>query len=288
MKNIILGIFSTALLAQTAGAYELSTRVVDVQLTQSGDEIMIFEEGGRVLWAPATERQLQRALKQVKADGLSLKLDIDPVTNHLKGVQLINHSENENLSGETVFSEASFTPTELSMDEARSIFSVLDGNTKRKSQCFNRAHGWAYDMWTQKRVNSMKMFIFFTRKYIEEFKYNWWFHVAPYVHVKTPAGVEERLMDRTFSEGPDKVKDWTDMFVRPKPHCPVVDKYTDFYNNQWSSYCYLIKANMYYRSPKDLERLEKEGRQELNWNQAEIREARKQAFKNWRDYYPRR
>jgi hypothetical protein len=43
---------------------------------------------------------------------------------------------------------------------------------------------------------------------------------------------------------------------------------------------------MYYRTPKDLELLETQGRQELTWNLNEVREAREEAFRNHRDYNP--
>ncbi len=286
MKKMVLGILSTAFMVQSVGASVITSRIVDVQLNRTGDKAMVYEESGRILWVKATERKFVKVLKEMKGTNLSLRLDIDASSHNLLGAQLLDQSQLEEANAEEVAAQAAFTPTEMTLSEAKAVFNSMDGATKRNSQCFNRAHGWAYDMFTSKNVNSMKMFIFFTRKYIEDFKYNWWFHVSPYVMVKTEAGVEERVMDRSFSDGPDKLKVWTDYFIKSKETCKVAAKYSDFYKNQWSNHCFLIRANMFYRSPKDLEKLETEGRQELGWNIAEIQEARKQAFKNWRDYNP--
>lgn len=283
MKKIAMGLFSAAVLAQSAGASELTTRIVDVQLTKAGDEAMIYEEGGRILRVKANEKAFVKALKNIKHSNQFLRVDFDEKSFQLNGAQLLEQAEVEVAP---VTAAESYTPSEITMEEATAAFSAMDNKTKSNSQCFNRAHGWAYDMFSQRDIKSMKMFIFFTRKYIEEHKYNWWFHVAPYVIVKNETGTEERLMDRSFTKGPETVKKWTDRFIKTKINCTVAAKYTDFHSNQFATDCYLIKASMYYRSPKDLELLEKENRQEVEWNAMEIREARKQAFKNWRDYNP--
>jgi hypothetical protein len=43
---------------------------------------------------------------------------------------------------------------------------------------------------------------------------------------------------------------------------------------------------MYFRSPSDIERLETEGRNLVEFDLAGVRDARREAFRNWRDYNP--
>jgi Glutaminase len=285
MKKIVMTLISTAILSQYAGASELTTRIVDVQLTKSGDQAMIFEEGGRVLRVKASEKKLLQALTKIKSSKQSLRIDFDQANHNLIGAQLLEQVKAESSEAEQV-AAANYTPSELTLAEAKATFASMDGNTKGNSQCFNRAHGWAFDMFTQKRINSMKIFIFFTRKYIEEHNYDWWFHVSPFVYVKNETGIEERLMDRSFIKGPELVQTWTNLFIKTKIKCTVAEKFSDFHENQWATDCYLIKTSMFYRSPNDLKRLETENRQELDWNLEEVAEARKQAFRNWKDYNP--
>src|SRR6478735_936580 len=74
-----------------------------------------------------------------------------------------------------------FAPTDLqSVEKATEIFNnMLNDGDKGRSQCFKRAHMWAFDMWSQMGIQSEKLFIFWSKRYqiLEEF--DWWFHVAP-------------------------------------------------------------------------------------------------------------
>lgn len=61
------------------------------------------------------------------------------------------------------------------------VFKKLNRNKKRfgTTQCFNRAHYWSYQMQQDFGIDSQKVFIYFTKKYIREINGSWWFHVAP-------------------------------------------------------------------------------------------------------------
>jgi hypothetical protein len=267
-------------------ASDLSTRIIEVVPTKAGNEAMVFaEDEGRVIWIDSRDTALVEALEIARKNNNQLRLDYDEETGNLVGVELLEVLAAVS-SATAASQEQKYTPSVLpSVDYAQEVFNAQDRATKWRSQCYNRAHGWAFDMWRKYKVNSMKMFLFFTRRFIEEYKYKWWFHVAPYVMVETENGPTEMIMDVSFMKGPTELKKWTDYFLRAtKPVCPEVKKYSDYRNNQMVQDCYVMKTSMYYRSPMDLELLEKQGRQELDWNLNEVREARKQAFKNWRDY----
>lgn len=147
-----------------------------------------------------------------------------------------------------------------SMDEAARVFDGMR-TLKWKSQCFQRAHVWAMDMsWAGYRT--MKVFLFFTRKFISEYRYKWWFHVAPFTYVSNgTATPSETVLDPQFLDNALPMQEWTDHFMSEgglgTPYvCAEVAKYQDYEQNQWSAYCYTRKVPMYYYQPVDLEALD--------------------------------
>lgn len=288
MKKMLIGAFALVILSPGLMAAELTTRLVQVGTVQPGDrEVPVMAEGeGRVLWVDARDTALLTALTSALNNERTVRVDFNEATGTLRGAELLDVVLDDVESSEIGFEKENFLPTVLEATSAQAIFNSMDNRTKRDSQCFNRAHGWAYDMKMRYGVDSMKIFIFFTSRYIREYRYKWWFHVAPMVLVAQNNMSVEHVMDRSFTKGPTLVRNWTNYFMQNDWACPSVNTYSEYRQNQQSNYCYLIRANMFYRSPRDLEQLESIGRQELGWNTAELSEARRQAFKNWRDYNP--
>jgi hypothetical protein len=288
VKKILIGAFALAILVPGLHAAELTTRLVQVGQPQAGElEVPVMAEGeGRVLWVNARDTALLSALTEAVKQDRMVRVDFNEATGTLKGVELLDVVVESVEVGSVGYEKENFIPSVLDFNSAQKIFDAMDGRTKRNSQCFNRAHGWAYDMKTRYNIDSMKIFIFFTSRYIREYRYKWWFHVAPMVLVATNNMSVEHVMDVSFTNGPTLMRNWTDYFMQNNAPCPSVNTYTEYRQNQQAQYCYLIRANMFYRSPRDLELLDTQGRQELGWNLDEVSEARRQAFKNWRNYNP--
>jgi Glutaminase len=176
-----------------------------------------------------------------------------------------------------------FAPTDLqSVEKATDLFNnMLNDGDKGRSQCFKRAHMWAYDMWSKLNIQSEKLFIFYTKRYAILEDFEWWFHVAPLVTVNG----EKYVMDGTFMEKPITVKEWKDYFIKSdKITCPLIDKYQDFENNQWNRLCYLMEVPMYYFSPLNIENRDKQGTERNHWVLDELQDARR-AFKNYEETY---
>ena len=289
MRTIALFAVCFGLFAVTAKASVLESRIMAVDVVQGDPEaIVMAEEEGRALRADARDDALIEALSAAAKSGQTLRFDFDAKNGFIKGVMgVVLASGEKNLECSCDKNADTFSSTVLnSLDDAQTAFNSMDRNTKKSSQCFNRAHGWAYDLYRTRGISSNKVFIFFSRQYIKKYKYDWWFHVAPYVLVNVNGQAVEHVLDRSYTKGPREMRTWTNIFMYNDALCPVVTKYTDYRNHQNEQWCFLIKANMYYRSPMDLELLERDGRQETGWNMSEIRTARKQAFKNWRSYNP--
>lgn len=126
------------------------------------------------------------------------------------------------------------------------------------SQCYDRAHVWTFEA-LKNRIVLNKMFIFFADHYIAQYKFPWWFHVAPYALVKVKGEVGDRVMDPIFSTVPLKTKLWTDLLMKNKAECKVITSYSEFSTRPGTEDCFLMKASPYFWQPKDLEEVEKSG-----------------------------
>lgn len=171
---------------------------------------------------------------------------------------------------ETFFDEARpttsprYTPSVLkgNFPKLATIFSTLRLDSKRRSECFHRAYIWAFE--ENKRSGRMltKHFLFFTRKYIREVRYKWWFHVAPSIlfeHEEGNGSQQFMILDPKFAKRALTLKEWTDSFISSKRSCPIVYTYSHYANHQESEHCYLIPTPMYYLQPLDIENFEKTG-----------------------------
>jgi hypothetical protein len=163
------------------------------------------------------------------------------------------------------------------LDVARRYFSEARRSYTPDSQCYDRAHVWAYD-WRRQQIYSSKTWIFFTRRYIRMNKFDWWFHVAPSVHVVIDGKVRERVMDIKYAQGPIALKEWTDIFIRNNTPCPVVERYRDQADFPESGSCFVMKSSMYYYRPLDLEFFDLTGTPRERWQPDEVRSALREAF----------
>jgi hypothetical protein len=172
-----------------------------------------------------------------------------------------------------------YQPTILpNMDTVNNIFRRMNRRWQRRSQCYNRAHVWNYEEFKNSGLKSKKVFIFYTRKYIREYNFNWWFHAIPTVLVNHEGSVVERALDPMFAKKPLPLKTWSDLFIRSKRECPVITKYSTYENNQESEHCYLHYSSMYYWQPRDLDKFERTGYEKDSFIRSEVNHAYWEAF----------
>jgi len=172
-----------------------------------------------------------------------------------------------------------YIPTIIaSMDEAEMYFRDHRASRDGETQCFNRAHIWAYDWRTKQNIYSKKIWIFFTAKYIRKHDFEWWFHVAPMVHVNVEGKIKERVMDMKYARGPNSTKQWSDIFMKDDALCPTVASYSDHADFPESGSCFIQKTSMYFYQPIDLELREKYGNTKTAWVASEIIQAYDEAF----------
>ena len=270
---IIITLFSTALLANT----EISTQIHDVDLGNESEDTLVFLTSGDVVRLKSFEKSLIAEAREILRKRVWVKILYNPAREIIDieeiSPPLTSFVQKSFFLEETPTVSVPYTPTILkNMDEARSFFYDVRTNHK-ESQCYNRAHAWSYDWRTKRNLYSSKVWLFFTKKFIRKYKFEWWFHVAPMVHVNVDGEVKDRVMDIKYARGPIKLKSWTDIFMRDNANCPVVEKYSDHANFPESGSCFVMKSSMYYYQPVDLELLEIKGTEKTKWIESEVKQA---------------
>ena len=175
--------------------------------------------------------------------------------------------------------DTKYEPSIIPLDRAKEIFSTMSLRVRRTSQCYNRALIWGYEAWKNQGLKSMKVFMFFTRKYIRDYHYKWWFHSSPLAIVENGDGTEERVLDRYFMREPVSLKTWSDYFIKPKTPCATAALYSDYRDHQDEHYCYFMKVPMYYWQPKDVEARDAGKPHPEEFVASEVEYAYQQAFK---------
>ena len=209
-------------------AAQLEASIVDVQ---ADAKTMVKLSTGQVLWIQ-DDAAMVAAVEEAMEQDRQVLIDFDSETHFIHGVQL---SEAKSIKTDEVSStkrddvEPVFYPTVFnSYDQIKRVHDSNDNRTHEDSQCYNRAHGWAYDMHRLHGVNSMKIFLFFTDRYIREYDHKWWFHVSPMAYVREGNYTNEYVMDRSFSESPVYPQVWTNIFIKNQAVCRSVPHW-DYY-----------------------------------------------------------
>lgn len=172
-----------------------------------------------------------------------------------------------------------YEPTVLpSLAEVESIFKKMNRRWQEDSQCYNRAHVWNYEEFRRSGLLSKKVFIFYTRRYIRNYRFKWWFHAIPTVLANHEGTIVERALDPMFAKKALPMKEWTDIFIKTRRVCPTITKYSTYRDNQETEDCYLHFSTMYFWQPRDLDRLERTGAEKKDFIQSEVRHAYWEAF----------
>lgn len=272
-----LALFSLCFSLTTQASIQIKSQIHDIDYGQSDEDIMLLLKSGDVAWMK------KKAAKSLSKIIINRKETFNFILNdqrELMRLEVIPQNfvkTHETLPGQTT--EEIYTPTIVSgLDLAKEYFNEARYLNK-ESQCYNRAHVWSYEWFTNRSVNSNKTWVFFTRRYIRKFKFEWWFHVSPSIAVMEVDGVvREKIMDVKYGRGPMPLKQWTDIFMRDDAHCPKVETYSDYANYPESGSCYTMRSSMFYYQPFDVETKETWGTVKANWFESELKQAYLEAF----------
>lgn len=286
-KNGFLVALCFIFLSFEASAENIITTIFNVHESSRTNKLLILSSvDGRVYKAPLTKEN-EKFYKDLIGRIINLSYELNGTEATITEVRPVDPNE---VDVETLdlnyfrYNELrQFAPTELqSVASATTIFKdMLNDGDKRRTECFKRAHMWAYDMWSKMGIFSQKIFIFYTQRYFWLEEFDWWFHVAPLIK----AGGQEFVLDGTFMEKPMPIKEWSDFFMKTdKITCPEVSSYQDYEKSHWKRLCVTMKVPMFYLSPLDIENRDKRGVLKNHWVLPELQDARR-AFKNFETMY---
>ncbi|MFT6630326.1 MAG: hypothetical protein ACJAS4_000262 [Bacteriovoracaceae bacterium] len=297
MKGLITAA-ALYLLANTASAYTLGIVDIDEPIT-STDSYVAYGSDGRMYEISQDNLEVVELAKEAMASRYEVEVefsnsseaeDILELRNTITKISLTTNEVDEAvqeaidaLNKEVHFNGNasllnSYVTDVSSQAQANQLFLTQRRDTKTKSQCFNRAHVWSWELNKKsiggRSIQTGKIWIYFTKKYIRDYKYKWWFHISPYITVNG----ELRVMDRSYLSQPSSEKTWTDKFISSKQNCPEIYKYSDYANNQFSSHCYVMKSSVFYWQPWQLENIENRNQGRSEWSPSELKAAYRNAI----------
>ncbi len=263
-----------------------STQIHDIDFGDKQDEdILIFLNNGHVTKIPKWDATLLQEVSEARDQKSFLDIGI----NTERFIQDIEEKETpEEVSDEVYgsYEKNNYVPTIIpSLAEAKKVFRSARYYSK-DSQCFNRAHIWSFEWWKKSKINSNKILIYFSRNYIRRYNFEWWFHIAPYVHVNENGETLERVMDVKYTSGPLKFRNWSNIFMRNDAVCPVITKYSDYADFPYHGDCFIQRTNMYTYQPADLQMNEAFGYNKTQWIPREVNGAYLEAFDETVDITP--
>lgn len=249
-------------------------QIHDFDFGSAEEEDLVLLTNGQVLRLPDGPQKSLIDLQMAKENQSEIQITVDERRVILDVVRL----EDQTPLFTPDLTDDSYSPTILpDLNLARQYF--LDARyAGKESQCFNRAHVWAYEWFTKHQLLSNKTWLFFTRKYIRKFSFEWWFHVAPSVVVMENEQPRHKVMDIKYARQPLELKIWTDIFMRNDAVCPMVNTYSEYANYPETGWCYTMRTSMFYYQPFDIEWLEIWGMSKANWYVPEIKQAFKDAL----------
>lgn len=264
-------------LTQIANAEEFTSRIHSISEGARKQSPLVRFDNGRVTFLSSRKDKLLEALKKSLEAEEEVSVDVDR-NNFLIDAQPTDGESN--IEDETNPSQP-FTPAVMKTSSAAlKVFKKMKRNFRSGGQCYNRAHIWSYEEFKRSGLNSMKIFMFFTERYIRKYKYHWWFHVTPMVYVGSSK--KPMTLDRRYTSGPRTTKSWSDIFIKSKRTCPKVDTFNEFWLNQKTQDCYHIHTSMYYVIPRDIEKRDLTGEERVEFREKDIKKAYKDAFKGYR------
>lgn len=250
MKSFLLIAF--LVFNQTAGADTLHS----VVRGENGEPHLVKYNSGTVEFINQSETEKLAAIEEkLQVSKLLSPLDI----------------ENKVL----VQDEQDFQPTAVTDSQLKTIFQNMNSFMRRKSECSDRAHVWAWDEFERSGIKSEKAFLFLTDTYIRRHRYKWWFHVAP---MFTTTSGKKMVVDNQFLDRPVTFNQWKNLLVFSKRECVTDFQFQDYdAGADQTQDCYTKAEPMFYRIPGDIGNRER-GTPRTSFNASEVNAARSRAF----------
>lgn len=278
----VLGLLALVLSFPVLAVSRITTQVHDIDYGRhAGEEILVLLKSGHVAKISPHNKSMIDDIVGLKNKESHYTFTLDDqrfITEfHETATPHVPQFDETDLLN--VQNKSNYVPTTIAdMETAQKYHKEGRRTTKAETQCFNRAMVWTYEWWKKHSLKSMKILIFFTRNYIRRYNFEWWFHIAPYIHVMDEGKVVERVMDLKYTSRPHTFRQWTDIFMRNNVECPVITKYSEYADFPYTGECYIIRTNMYTYQPADLQMNEAWGYTKTSFIMEEVKGAYLEAF----------
>lgn len=275
----VLVLLTTLIFSLGAWGVTYRTQIHSIDYGKGTEPHLILLTDGHVAFLPKDQKDVAEILNEIEESRREGNLVVVELDKDLNLRSFTAYPRKTEVKGPRTFEPwRTYEPSVITSRSAWKVFRKMRRNHQRDSQCYNRAHVWSFEEHQRSSLNSMKLFLFFTSKYIRTYRYYWWFHVAPMVLVGGHTQSNWRILDRTFTRSPLRTKSWTNIFMRNNAACKIVPKYSDYREHQQDQWCYLIPVSMYFWQPRDIERRDRTGFEKTSFLEWEVDYAYWEAF----------
>lgn len=276
--NYIIGIFLSLVFSQSVLAARFYSSVHSIDYGKADQDHLIRFDNGRVSFLNPEKNKLLTMIELNSRNQTIVKIKTND-RNQISSIVITDDKNHDEV--DTPLSSVPYPPAIVkNTNEALKIHNKMRKDYTKNGECFNRAHIWAYEEHNRSKLNLMKIFMFFTTRYIRKYKYHWWFHVTPMVYVGNLNS--PRTLDRRYTSGPRQTKTWSNTFIKSKRTCKIVKQFDDYYLNQQKEDCYHIYSSMYYVIPRDLEKRDLTGVEKSEFIEKEIKRGYRNGFNKTR------
>jgi hypothetical protein len=276
MKLVVL--ISIFMSVTSYASSQVKSQIHEIDYGLPGEETLLFLNSGQVIPIKNSEAKTIQDFEFAQKNQKWLEFKLTD-RHEIENYKVLKHTSpsTKNLSSFKSPNE-DFVPTVVENIDLLKTYFHEAKYVNKDSQCYNRAHIWTYEWFTKNAINSNKTWLFFTRKYIRKFKFEWWFHVSPSIGVMEDGVIREKIMDVKYARDPIDLKNWTDIFMRDDANCPMVKNYSDYANYPETGSCFTMRSSMYHYQPVDIESKETWGTTKASWYDSEIKQAYLEAF----------
>lgn len=277
MKYLMTGLV-LQLLTVSAFSGTLTSKVHSIDKGVDGEPDLIMLDSGETAFVSKEQKPLSISLEESIKNQDTVEIKVDKKLNVISIQTVSPEVTDEEMPPMMETEKEDYDPSIVTSSEATTAFRGMRRDYQNNSQCYNRAHIWTYEEFQRSGMKTGKLFLFFTSRYIRNYRYKWWFHVTPFAYV---GGLEQsnwRTLDRRYTSGILTTKTWTNVFMLNDALCPVVYNYSDYRNHQQSEDCYLIPKSMYFWQPRDISREESTGYVKTQYYNSEVNHAYWEAF----------
>lgn len=276
MKTVFYFCFLNLLIYSAFGV-TYTTEIDSIDRGGNGEPHLILLADGHVAFLSDKSSVLLKSVEASIRNGDVVEVTLDKEHN-LKAILLLGPRVEETGANENPAEVELYTPSILDSAGATRTFLSMRRDYQNESQCYNRAHIWTYEAFVKNNIKSNKLFLFFTSRYIRNYRYKWWFHVTPMVYVGGDSQSNWRALDRRYTRGPLSIRTWTNIFMLNNAQCSVVYKWSDYRNHQSERDCYLIPTSMYFWQPRDIVNQERYRSVKSQYYKSEVSHAYWEAF----------